>query len=60
MRVITLLEEGISQRNVANLVGTNQCSISRVAARYRAPGQFSRRPGQERTRSITAAEDNFF
>lgn len=59
VKVITLIEDGRSQRYVANIIGVQQSTISRVVRRYRETGQYCRREGQGR-RKITAAVDDRF
>jgi transposase len=59
VRAIALIEDGRSQRYVANLLGVQQSTISRVVQRYRETGQYSRREGQGRRRITTAVDDRF-
>lgn len=59
VKVITLIEDGRSQRYVANVTGVHQSTISRVVRRYRETGQYSRREGQGRRRITTAVDDRF-
>lgn len=59
VRIVTLLEEGYSQRIVANRVGVAQSTVSEVGRRYRETNQFTRRPGQGRRRSTSHLDDRF-
>lgn len=59
VKVITLIEDGRSQRYVANVIGVQQSTISRIVSRYRETGQCSRREGQGRRRITTAVDDRF-
>jgi transposase len=59
IRIITLVEDGRSQRYVANLVGVNQSTVSRVVSRYQETGGFERRPVQGRPKATTPADNRF-
>lgn len=59
VRIITLIEDGRSQRQVANLLEINQSSVSRVVARYRETGGYERRPVPGRPHCTTRADDRF-
>lgn len=55
----TLLEVGHSMRYVANLLGRNHSTISRMVQRFNQTGSYNRRPGQGRKRSTNARDDRF-
>lgn len=57
MRVITLIENGCSQRQIARDMGVSQSVISRILSRYRQTGRLCRRRGQGRKRETTERED---
>ncbi|KAF2884458.1 hypothetical protein ILUMI_21724 [Ignelater luminosus] len=59
IRAKTLLQEGRSQQYVANLLGVNQSTLSRLARRLRETGDVRRRPGQGRKRADLARDDRF-
>lgn len=59
VKAVTLVQEGRSQRYVANVLGVQQSTISRVVRRYTDTGHFSRREGQGRKRVTTAVDDRF-
>lgn len=48
VRASTLLDEGYSQRFVANLLGVNYSTISQIVRRFDETVPYSRRPGQGR------------
>ncbi|KAF2893639.1 hypothetical protein ILUMI_12534 [Ignelater luminosus] len=53
IRAVTLLQERRSQQYVANLLGVNQSTISRLSRRLRETGDVRRRPGQGRKRATS-------
>ncbi|KAM0730374.1 Transposable element Tc1 transposase [Formica fusca] len=57
VHLITLLEEGYSQRQVANLIGVSHSVVGRAYSRYQKTGQYHRRSGQGRRRVTTSRED---
>jgi transposase len=57
--VVTFAETGLSQRYIGHRLGVNQSTVSRVLRRHRETQEYSRRPGQERKRATTAAQDRF-
>lgn len=59
VRIVTLLEDGYSQRTEANRVGVAQSTVSGIGRRYRETTQFTRRPGQRRPRSTSHLDDRF-
>lgn len=59
VRIITLFEEGLSQREIARRLQINQSSVSRVLQRFRETGNHTRRPGQGRPRSTNQMDDRF-
>lgn len=59
IRIITLIEEGYSQRHVAHALGVNQSSVSRALARYREIGSCERRPVPGRPRCTTRGDERF-
>ena len=58
-RAIGLLQSGLRQRHVANLLGTSQSVISRAWTRYRRLGQVDRRHGGGRQRLTTPQQDRY-
>lgn len=58
-RIITMLEEGRSQRYTARRIGVSLSTVQRVLERYLETGQNLRRPGTGKTRCTTAREDRF-
>lgn len=59
MQAVTLLQEGRSQRYVAQQLGITQGAVWKLWTRYRETGLVTRRPGSGRNRKTTAAEDRF-
>lgn len=59
VRALTLLGEGLSQRQVAIRLGINQSTVSRILNRFRETGSNHRRPGQGRPRVTTVRDDRF-
>jgi len=56
-RLVTLIEEGYSQRAVAIQMGVSQSVVSRAYARYQETNGYKRRPGQGRHRVTTLRDD---
>jgi len=56
-RIVALLEEGFSQRYVAERLGINRSTVSRIWNRFRETGRYGRRIGSSRGRVTTARED---
>lgn len=56
-RIVTLLEEGRSQVEVAARMGVSQSVISRAYARFNETQTYDRRPGQGRRRITTVRDD---
>ncbi|KAF2887211.1 hypothetical protein ILUMI_18962 [Ignelater luminosus] len=59
VRAATLIQEGKSEQYVANLLGVNQSTISRLSKRLQETGDVRRRPGQGRKRATSAIDDRF-
>ncbi|CAH1365895.1 unnamed protein product, partial [Tenebrio molitor] len=57
VKLVTLLQEGHSQQEVARRLGVSQSVVSRASRRYRETGIYHRRQGQGRKRKTTYAED---
>lgn len=58
-RILTMLENGRSQRNIARTVGVSLSTVQRVRQRYEETGSNLRRPGTGRARCTTAREDRY-
>lgn len=56
-RLVTLVEEGYTHRNVAGRMGVSQSVVSRAYARYRETNRLGRRPGQGRHRVTDDRDD---
>jgi len=56
---VEMLLDGHSQREVARIVGVSQSVVARMWRRYQESGQFTRRPGQGRSRCTTDADDRY-
>ncbi|KAF2880398.1 hypothetical protein ILUMI_25781 [Ignelater luminosus] len=59
VKASTFLEEGYSMRYVANLLGRNHSTISRMVGCFNQTGSYNRRPGQGRKRSKDARDGRF-
>lgn len=59
IRAVTLLQQGLSQRNVANRLRVSRTAIQNLWNRYQETRSVSRRPGSGRNRVTTAREDRF-
>jgi transposase len=57
VKLVTLLQEGHSEQEVARRLGVSQSVVSRAWRRYRETGIYHRRQGQGRKRKTTYAED---
>lgn len=58
-RAVALIEDGRSQRYVANLLGVSQANIHRTYRRFTETGNYTRRPGSGMTRSTLPRDDRF-
>jgi transposase len=58
-RAVTLLEEGYSQRYVAQQLGVVQGTVWKLWKRYRETGTVTRRAGTGRQRKTTAGDERF-
>ncbi|KAG8286407.1 hypothetical protein J6590_060953 [Homalodisca vitripennis] len=58
-RAVTLIEVGVSQRDVGRRLGVSQSVISRLWNRHHELGTLRSHPGQGRSRSTTHIEDRF-
>ena len=58
-RIVQLLEDGQSQRQVAMRFEISQSVVSRIWTRFRETGRYTRRPGQGRHRMTTPQEDRY-
>ena len=56
---VTLMEEGRSQRYIADRLGVTQSAVSYVLKRYRENRDHQRRPGQGRRRVTNAVQDRY-
>lgn len=57
VRILTLLETGRSQRNVARLGQVSRYAVQFVQRRYQETGSFSRRQGSGRKRETRDRDD---
>lgn len=58
-QVVTLLQQGLSQREVARALHMSQSAVSRVNRRYQESGIFHRRRGSGRRSSTSERDDRF-
>lgn len=58
-RILTMLEDGRSQRDTARMVGVSLSTVQRVLQRFQETGSNLRRPGTGRRRCTTAREDQY-
>lgn len=58
-QVVTLLQEGYNQRQVARELNLSQSAVSRVYRRFLETGGFTRRPQTNRHRSTSERDDRF-
>lgn len=58
-RIITMVQEGRSQRSTARTVGVSLSTVQRVLQRFQETGMNIRRPGNGRPRCTTVREDRF-
>ena len=58
-RIVQLLEDGQSQRQVAMRFEISQSVVSRIWTRFRETGRYTQRPGQGRHRMTTPQEDRY-
>ncbi|KAF2886859.1 hypothetical protein ILUMI_19314 [Ignelater luminosus] len=59
VKASTLLEEGYSMRYVANLLGRNHSTRSRMVERFNQTESYNHRPGQGRKQSTDARDERF-
>lgn len=59
VRAVQMIEDGVSQRQVARTLGVSPSVINRLWARYLETGNYSRRPGQGRPRATTDRQDRY-
>lgn len=59
VKAVTLINEGLSMRVVADRLGVSVSTISRVVQRFRETQSYDRRRGQGRPRVTTAIQDRF-
>ncbi|KAF2884086.1 hypothetical protein ILUMI_22088 [Ignelater luminosus] len=60
VKASTLLEEGYSMRYVANLLGRNRSTVSRMVECFNQTGSYNRRPGQGPDNGLRIQEMNAF
>ncbi|GFV21200.1 transposable element Tcb2 transposase [Trichonephila clavipes] len=58
-RVVSRLEEGLTQVETVQALGVSQSVISMVWNRFLETGSAGRRPGQDRRRATTPNEDRY-
>lgn len=58
-QAVALLQQGLSQRQVARTLQMSQSAVSRIYRRHQETGGFNRRKGSGRKRSTTARDDRF-
>ena len=58
-RIITMVQEGRSQRTTARTVGVSLSTVQRVFQRFQETGMNIRRPGNGRPRCTPTREDRF-
>ncbi|KAL0840909.1 hypothetical protein ABMA28_014708 [Loxostege sticticalis] len=58
-RIITMVQEGSSQRSTARTVGVSLSTVQRVLQRFQETGMNIRRPGNVRPRCTTVQKDRF-
>lgn len=58
-QVVALLQEGLSQRVVAQRLNLSRAAVRRVYQRFLETGQYRRRPGSGRQRVTTERDDHF-
>lgn len=59
IRAVNMLEQGESQRAVANRIGVSRRAIRNVWERFQETGSVARRPGSGRIRATTRQEDRY-
>lgn len=59
VKVVTLSNEGRRQKDIGEIVGMNQSTVSRILKRHRETGEYKRRPGQGRRRCTTEVDDRY-
>ena len=58
-RAVQMLEDGATQRTVAERFGVSRSIIARLWTRFQDTGRYSRRPGQGRQRITSDREDRY-
>lgn len=58
-RAVQMIEDGVSQRQVADVLGVSPSVVNRLWARYLETGTYTRRPGQGRPRATTERQDRY-
>ena len=58
-RAVQMIQDGHSHRNVARTLDVSQSVVARLWACYQEMGQYTRRPGQGRSRCTTDADDRY-
>lgn len=59
VRAVQMVEDGLSQRRVARILGVSPSVVNRLWNRYVDTGSHQRRPGQGRPRATTAVQDRY-
>lgn len=59
VKIVTLMEEGYSQREVAQRIGVHHTTVGRCLRRFRETDSYTRRPGQGRKKSTSQIDDRF-
>lgn len=59
VKVVTLANEGRKQKDIAQMLGIHQSTVSHVVQRYDETGEYRRRPGQGRKRCTTQRDDRY-
>lgn len=58
-QIVTLIQQGFSQRTIARQLHLSQSCVSKVYKRFRETGNLVRRPGSGRQRCTSARDDRF-
>jgi transposase len=58
-RIIALIQDGRSQRYVAQFLDVSRCSVQRAVKRFQQTGEYTRRRGSGRGKCTTARDDRF-
>lgn len=59
VKIVTLANEGIRQKDIAERLHIHQSTVSRTIRRYNDTGEYKRRPGQGRRRCTTPRDDRY-